>query len=497
LCAQAEWDEVLVVGAGPHALTLVAWLLDPEPMPRKFVDGSQPPPEGWREHDAEVERRAVLARKREEEGLRPPLAVVDASGGWMARWDRQFATLELEHLRSHTAMHPDPVSPMALPAFIRRHKLEHCRVPITHIKRTREFHGPFHLPSTELFRRFCKGVVERYRMDRLVVKDSVSSIVPLCRQRPDDGTRETTGFRVEMKSGAVRFARRVVVSVGHTNQMSVPDWCSDFMAGPASSRVLPVRHSWELSPADTEAARGKRVLIVGGGLTAAHLIVAATRKGCSVVWITRGPLRVRQFDLEVEWMGRKRLGRLGPWMRNEDAGERLAIARQVRTGGSITPELHKVLNQLPRPKPGTRAPSLLPLHETDVWAVEWEEAAKEWVVDCSSEDHPQLRVDLIWLATGSRLDAAAEPLFREVLKEFPIPLVSGLPDVTPSLKWHPHCDLYVTGAYAQLRLGPDAVNLGGARRAACRLREELCHATSADKWQCTRAPPALPSAAIA
>ena len=33
----------------------------------------------------------------------------------------------------------------------------------------------------------------------------------------------------------------------------------------------------------------------------------------------------------------------------------------------------------------------------------------------------------------------------------------------PDLAWDAHCPLYVMGAFAMLQLGPDALNLAGAR----------------------------------
>jgi hypothetical protein len=94
------------------------------------------------------------------------------------------------------------------------------------------------------------------------------------------------------------------------------------------------------------------------------------------------------------------------------------------------------------------------------------------------------------------LDAEKEPLLSQLLSIRPIPLVHGLPvlhtstDALPhwlgdqvvsqpanlflawsasGLRWCEDWEVYVLGAYAALQLGPDAINLAGARAGGLRL----------------------------
>ena len=48
-------------------------------------------------------------------------------------------------------------------------------------------------------------------------------------------------------------------------------------------------------------------------------------------------------------------------------------------------------------------------------------------------------------------------------------LLPGLPVLQPSLRWSHACPVYVMGPYAQLQLGPDALNLAGSRSGSCRI----------------------------
>ena len=50
---------------------------------------------------------------------------------------------------------------------------------------------------------------------------------------------------------------------------------------------------------------------------------------------------------------------------------------------------------------------------------------------------------------------------------------NGFPALTQNLAWTADDDFYVIGALAALQLGPDALNLAGARHGACRLGHQL------------------------
>jgi hypothetical protein len=84
-----------------------------------------------------------------------------------------------------------------------------------------------------------------------------------------------------------------------------------------------------------------------------------------------------------------------------------------------------------------------------------------------------MHADRIWLATGSALSAAADPLTSLLLRHLPVPLVSGLPAIQPSLEWAPGSGVFVLGAYAALQLGPGALNLAGAKTGSVVVAQEL------------------------
>eukprot|EP00962_Isochrysis_galbana_P013087 scaffold3741_cov114-Isochrysis_galbana.AAC.7 len=81
--------------------------------------------------------------------------------------------------------------------------------------------------------------------------------------------------------------------------------------------------------------------------------------------------------------------------------------------------------------------------------------------------------DLIWLATGGEMDLSLVPLFHQMLHQRPIPVVGGLPALQPDLSWDHGCPLHVMGAFAQLELGADALNLAGCRAGSVRIAKAL------------------------
>ena len=54
-----------------------------------------------------------------------------------------------------------------------------------------------------------------------------------------------------------------------------------------------------------------------------------------------------------------------------------------------------------------------------------------------------------------------------------IPLAAGLPQLQPDLAWAADVPLYVLGGFAQLQLGPDALNLAGSRAGSVRVAAAL------------------------
>jgi hypothetical protein len=88
--------------------------------------------------------------------------------------------------------------------------------------------------------------------------------------------------------------------------------------------------------------------------------------------------------------------------------------------------------------------------------------------------------DFIWTATGATFNIGLIPVFASLNAQCEIDTFDGMPDLQPDLSWAKDVPFHVMGAFAQLQLGPDALNLAGARsggvvvaRAILQARREL------------------------
>lgn len=92
-----------------------------------------------------------------------------------------------------------------------------------------------------------------------------------------------------------------------------------------------------------------------------------------------------------------------------------------------------------------------------VLKVEW--LGNSWLVQCSNGNVHEF--NRIWLSTGTKFDVTTEPLLKEVLAAYPIPVVNGLPVLDTCLRWR-GCELFIMGGLAGMQIGPTARNLSGA-----------------------------------
>lgn len=242
--ALPDFIDLAIVGAGPHALTLVAHLL------------------------------------QKKKSMRGRFLVFDPSGTWMSQWNHQFAAFEISHLRSPAVHHPDP-DPHALRTFAET--------------RPNELFPPYDLPGTRLFQDFCQDVVRRWQLETCVYPAQVKQIEPL-------GHPRCSRFCLELSDGQTIVARRVVIANGGSTPQ-IPEWGMQVPAGYPNDRLL---HSHQIDLRGLHL-RGERVLIIGGGLTSGHLAVGAIQRGAQVILMSRRSVYEKLFDADPGWLGPKYL----------------------------------------------------------------------------------------------------------------------------------------------------------------------------------------------
>ena len=493
--------DLVIVGAGPHALALYTRLMDdnPDASASYFVAmPSQPRPAASRQKLSKKRCKSSAFRK----DFSRRVAVIDPAGRWCCQWDRQFSALQIPYLRSTPDVHPGSFDSAALETFakVKRRDGEFRPFDSERSKQARDV--AFSAPSADLFFDFCAHLVRNYGIQDVVREGKVKDIEPMA-----DGT-----FCVHLHSRQVLRTRRVVVATGGTTVPRIPAWAKE-AGGPDGSLV----HAWDLVkcscahgiPKTTDnpglqkwrqqekaactwsttlKAEQPRILIVGGGLTSLHLFQCAVEKHGvrHVHLVTKSDsFSVKQFDIGLDWVGwLTRPGLLSKFLNQTNFEERLSMLRSARGRGSVTPEallrLQRTLHKYEKARESGSDEWDLRVDEgLGVEAVMWmddehfafEGSGGEWEVYFT--DGSIGHYDKIWLCTGSNLSAKDDPLLGSLLAQRPIDLVGGLPVLEPTLRWNRETEVYIMGAFAGLQLGPDALNLAGARTGSVRIDKAI------------------------
>ena len=338
------------------------------------------------------------------------------------------------------------------------------------------------MPSTSVFNSFHDLLSKAYGIEDIVHTGTVLSINPT----QEDEKADEPIFEVQIAFGKQKSnvrtvkTRRIVCSMGPIFRALEPRWLQG-LAPEASERVL---HAHQICPYlkrrsegnnNTNGMSKKKILIVGGGLTSAQLALLATESNwCSeVTFIQRSKMNPRHFDIGNEWMGPKR-GKLLEDFWCMDINERVKKLKETRGGGTIPPE---VILELAA-KQGKK---LEVKEEVEVTNVHWMDDRLQVFFDDGSE--PDF-YDMIWLATGAQNHIDHYSALSHLRKELPVDVVHGFPVLNTDLSWRAPMvkdgeeglendeptwkqvarkRIWFTGALAAVQLGPDALNLVGAR----------------------------------
>jgi hypothetical protein len=353
-------------------------------------------------------------------GLADDLDVLDPRGRWFAAWDERFRRQDIPHLRSPAVHHPHP-DPFALLGAGGADGL----VPS----------GGTKLPTTARFAGFVRKLVDDANLRTVVRSVAASSL------RLEDGRAVVTA-----EDGTVCRPERVVLA---TNRR--------FPVVPVGLRPLDGDPRL-VGSEQADVARppvGGRVVVVGGGLSAAHLAIGAARRGAHVTLLARRGLSVRRFDVHPGWLGPKKRR---PFEAEPDPQRRRDLIDRARGGGSVP---HRARRELEACREAGRLTLLERCEVVDVHA-------RGEVLRLRCSDGGQLVADEVWLATGGQVDVTRDPLCHHLVAEHPTPIAGGLPELAADLSW-PGTNVHVAGFAAALRLGPTAGNLVGHRRAALRV----------------------------
>ena len=363
------------------------------------------------------------------------LAIVDRHPQPLTQWRRKTERQGMTFLRSPAVHHITPDA-LGIVEYAERHN------------RTSELAPPYSQPSTQLFWDFCQGTLAELEAHKVYYQFDVAEL------RWDKGAGRFP-FRLISTNNQGFRSRCVILAIGADDCAYVPpefvQWQCRY-----PDRILHASQ-FEVGYEDEQNGTGK-IVIVGGGLTAGTLAKSLSERGHNVTLIARKQLKTEQFDFPPVWLGPKALAEFA----NEtDFRRRYEIIQQNRGEGSITPDIMEALID---------APNIDLYPEICIRNIRKEQAQH---LQVETTRGVITEVSRVILATGYQFDLRRYGFLRELITQYPVPLVCGLPQLDTDLQLHPIENLFGSGTIAQLQIGPAAGNIAGANLAYERLREKL------------------------
>ncbi|KAJ2977400.1 hypothetical protein NUW58_g7822 [Xylaria curta] len=413
------------------------------------------------------------------------LLALDAFGtSWMQRWQGMFKTFDISHLRSPMFFHVDPAERDALLSYAYANgrddelrELHDCvgKELSKYQRKKRERMGrqpqniptiderdrkDYYVPSTPLFFSHCECVADRYQLnDDMISQEQVEDI---CYDYVREFSDEQKIFSVKTNKGC-HYGKIVVLAIGGNPPRIPSPLTTEEMEGATHAmhiKTFPPSYVQQRIAAKVET----NVLVVGGGLTSAQIADLAIRRGVTNVWlIMRGPLKIKHFDIGLEWVGKFRNIEHAQFWNSESIEERYEKVMSARNGGSITPYYKKIVET------HISAGRLSMLLHTTISEKKWDPVSKTWTVSLKGERQDLPPIDHIYYATGVETDFQSLPCLQSLCRDYPVENCGGFPCITEKMTWRDDVPLFVAGRFAALQLGPGAHNLIGARIGADRI----------------------------
>ncbi|MCA9802878.1 MAG: FAD/NAD(P)-binding protein [Cyanobacteria bacterium HKST-UBA02] len=246
--------------------------------------------------------------------------------------------------------------------------------------------------------------------------------------------------------------RRVILAMSPTENPEVPAW-----AHALQEKGLPVRHVFDETFTRRSIAPGFTYAIVGRGLTAAQVALIAAEKSPGKAYL------LSKGQIPVHDIGFRPATELGDFHGETDMAKRREYLSKAMVRGSITREVAADLFQASMVD---RHLKVSFSHAVDGKALD------NGQIELTLSNGESLVVDRVLLGTGFNIHCPGEDWLKGSVYGCDLPVhTDGYPIVDKFLRWHPR--IFVTGALAELEIGPGARNIVGARLAGDRIANWL------------------------
>ncbi len=372
------------------------------------------------------------------------IAIVDRHAQPLTEWRHKTERQGMTFLRS-PAVHHITADALGIVEYAKEHN------------RSDELAPPYSQPSTELFWDYCNDALSVSGLQIPPTGHNIYYQFDVAKLRWDKGAGKYP-FRLISTNNEGFRSSCVVLAIGSDDCAYVPPEFSEWQ------RQFPDRvvHASQFSVNINHISENRgKIVIVGGGLTAGTLAKSLSEQGHQVVLIARKQLKTDQFDFPPIWLGPKALTE---YANETDFQRRYQIIQENRGEGSITPNVMDTLKN---------AKNVEIYPETCICNIV--SVGDDLTQDLQVETTRGMitNVSRVILATGYRFNLRRYGFLQELIEQYPIPLVCGLPQLDVNLQFYPIINLFGSGTVAQLQIGPASGNIAGANLAYERFREKL------------------------
>ena len=361
------------------------------------------------------------------------LRILDPGCGLMARWERLTRNTGMEFLRSPRVHHVG-IAPDSLHRFAIRN----------YANPNMQYTEPYYRPSLELFGRHSQWVIAQNKLNRLFIQGRATHL-KRCRN----------GLSVSSTAGTIK-TRRLLLCLGLTDQPLWPDWARTLQKNGGH-----IHHILEADTVFYSLPPLVKIAIVGGGMTGVQASLWYSQHGSrKVTNIRRHPLRISQFDADPGWIGPKYLSGFN---KISDLNIRRKLIVNARNYGSVSMDMAEQLKR--RTDLG-----LINSVQAKIKVCEKNEDSSIRII--FKERLKSITVNMILLATGFESKRPGGSFVDQMTGELDLPCARcGYPIVNQALQWYQ--GIFVSGSLAELKIGPVARNIAGARLAAKRITAAL------------------------
>ncbi|MDJ0841013.1 MAG: FAD/NAD(P)-binding protein [Acidobacteriota bacterium] len=356
------------------------------------------------------------------------IRIIDPGERLLARWRACTRATGMTHLRSPSVHH------LGLESFSLQRFAERSRREIS-----RPFMAPYQRPSLELFDAHCEKLIADRGLETIHIRDKITR----CEAYQD-------GIELTTKTGRKLSAMKIILAIGIGDQ---PAWPEDV---PGCHSM--VQHIFDPSFTWPSLKPSEPVLVIGGGISAGQVALRLVGEGHLVHVVSRHVMRIHQFDSDPGWLDPKNMQ---GFSKETCMARRRGKILAARHRGSMPGDVREALLHHIR-----RGRLYWHRAEVDAWSFSNEQ------VSLKLSEEVTLNGQHVLLATGFSASRPGGSLVEGMISEMDLPLAPcGFLLVDHMLRWHPH--IFLSGALAELELGPVARNIAGARLAGDRIVDFL------------------------